>query len=82
MPNTPKPVDEPVKPVDELGRLRRENAELRRQLAEANARLTPTKRPKPERPSFGLSEGERADIEMNGQTTSPFTGERLDEDDL
>lgn len=34
----------------------------------------------PRAPRFGLSEGERADLELHGQATSPFTGERLEGD--
>lgn len=30
----------------------------------------------PRDPSFGLSEGERAELEATGRTVSPFTGER------
>lgn len=72
---------------DELERLREENARLREELAEAkaNAKPTPNTRPKPQEPSFGLSEGERADLEslearkaagerVEVAITSPFTG--------
>lgn len=31
----------------------------------------------PTRPDYGLSEGERQDLEAHGVTTSPFTGETL-----
>lgn len=68
--------------------LERENAELRaerdglRQQLEAN-NLTPGVAPvagqaaRPERPAYGLSAGEKADLEANGVTISPFTGELL-----
>jgi hypothetical protein len=29
----------------------------------------------PREPSFGISEGERSELEARGKTTSPFTGE-------
>lgn len=35
-----------------------------------------TASPKPQRPDY-LSAGEKADLEVNGVATSPFTGERL-----
>lgn len=31
----------------------------------------------PHMPSYGLSEGERADLEQRGETTSPWTGEKI-----
>jgi hypothetical protein len=34
------------------------------------------------RPSFGLSEGTRADLEQYGEARDPFTGEELTEADL
>lgn len=58
--------------------LERENAQLREKVAELEAagdgRGTA---PKPERPAYGLSAGEKADLEANGVTISPFTGELL-----
>jgi hypothetical protein len=64
--------------ASELSRLREENARLREELAEAraNEKAQPNTRPVPHEPSFGLTEGERADLEMTGTATSPFTGER------
>jgi hypothetical protein len=61
--------------------LERENAELRErvaQLEERNVTGTGASRPAPERPDYGLSEGERQALEIDGVTTSPFTGELLD----
>jgi hypothetical protein len=60
----------------ELERLRAENARLRAELdeARANAKADPNTRPEPTEPSFGMSEGERADLELTGKATSPFTG--------
>ena len=34
------------------------------------------------RPSFGISEGTRADLEQYGEVRDPFTGEQLTESDL
>jgi hypothetical protein len=34
------------------------------------------------RPSFGISEGTRADLEQYGEVRDPFTGEQLTEADL
>lgn len=34
----------------------------------------------PQQPSFGLSEGERQELEQNGSTTSPWTGRRIEGD--
>jgi hypothetical protein len=55
-----------------------EVAALREQLAaaRANAKATPNVRPKPAEPSFGISEGQRAELEQTGKTVSPFTGAR------
>ncbi|HEX6579211.1 MAG TPA: hypothetical protein VF082_12675 [Jiangellaceae bacterium] len=98
MPNpTDKPTVARTATVDdaELTRLREENARLREELAEAreNAKAVPNTRPQPVEPSFGLSEGERADLEALDQRreagekvpdtiTSPFTGRQrgVDED--
>jgi len=60
----------------EIERTRREVATL--EAAVAATRNRPGR--KPEAPSFGLSEGERQDLEANGVTTSPFTGERVEGD--
>jgi hypothetical protein len=35
---------------------------------------------KPRQPSFGMSEGERAELEANGETTSPWTGDKIEGD--
>lgn len=65
--------------------LEAENTALREQLDDMRDRLEeardgmvpkPNTRPKPTEPSFGLSEGQRAELEMNGKTVSPFTGAR------
>jgi hypothetical protein len=64
---------------DELERLRRENAELRAKLAEAGVPADPEK---PHRPSFGISEGTREELERTGKAVDPFTGEKLTKDDL
>jgi hypothetical protein len=63
-----------AKPQDEVARLRAENERLRGQLAASGAdrRLSRNRSTRP-----FLSEGERADLELNGVTNSPFTGERL-----
>jgi len=55
-------------------------AELEEQAAatERDATSTGAKRPTPQRPDYGLSEGERQALELEGVTTSPFTGEQLD----
>jgi hypothetical protein len=60
---------------DEVAQLRAENALLRDKLsaAEANAKPVPNTRPQPEEPSFGISEGQRSDLERDGKTVSPFT---------
>ena len=62
--------------ASERDRLLDENARLRAELAEAraNEKAKPNTRPVPHEPSFGLSEGERADLEMTGKSVSPFTG--------
>lgn len=62
--------------------LEQENAALRDRVAKLEA-AAPAERgvanpPRtPQRPDFGLSAGEVADLEANGVTTSPFTGEEL-----
>lgn len=55
--------------------LEQQNAELRAQLAELEG--GPARPAAPARPDYGLSEGERQDLEAHGVTTSPFTGEQL-----
>lgn len=67
--------------------LENENAELREQLAAAEERAaaadvrdvtgTGSRRPAPQRPDYGLSEGERQSLLEAGVATSPFTGEEL-----
>jgi hypothetical protein len=32
---------------------------------------------KPQAPSFGVSEGERAELEQHGETSSPWTGQKI-----
>lgn len=44
--------------------------------ARANAVAQPNSHPKPTEPSYKLSEGQRAELEMNGKAVSPFTGAR------
>lgn len=70
---TPAVAHTPESASDELARLRKENADLRAELG----RVEPEK---PHRPSFRLSEGERQDLINNGETLSPWTGERLTAD--
>lgn len=69
---------------DELERdnaeLRAENERLREQLADAQAGK-PT-RPVPTAPSFGMSEGTRAELELVEKTTDPFTGKTVTRADL
>lgn len=73
----------------ERDQLRRDNEALQRQLDDVRAQLARTTagtttaagRPREHRPSFDLSEGERADLEQRGTTTSPWTGETLIADD-
>lgn len=92
MANTPPskatpPADQPAPKDTEVQRLRAENERLRAELAEAkaNAKARPNTRPQPQEPSFGLSEGERAEMEtlrhrreagddVPDTVTSPFTG--------
>lgn len=61
--------------------LREENERLREQLADARAGKS-TARPGPVAPSFGMSEGTRADLEQVEKTTDPFTGKTVTRDDL
>jgi len=63
--------------------LTEENERLRARVAELEtAAGRPAGRPVPAQPSFGLSEGERQDIEMHGSAVSPFDGKRRGVDDL
>lgn len=55
--------------------LEADNERLRDQVAAAGA--SPARVTFPTRPAFGLSEGERQALEVEGVTNSPFTGERL-----
>jgi hypothetical protein len=67
--------------------LENENAALREQLAAAeecaaaaevrDVTGTGSRRPAPQRPDYGLSEGERQSLLESGVATSPFTGEQL-----
>jgi hypothetical protein len=62
----------------ERDQLARENEALHRQVDELRAQQQqPTGRRVAAPPSFGLSEGERHDLEVRGTTTSPWTGETL-----
>lgn len=63
-------------------RLKAENDRLRTMVNEAAEPGGHTARPVAVEPSYGMSEGQRADIEMNGVTTSPFTGRRQTAEDL
>lgn len=56
--------------------LRAENEQLRGQLVELAGR-SPARVTFPARPAFGLSEGERQDLELHGVTSSPFDGSRI-----
>jgi hypothetical protein len=65
---------------NENGELRARVRELEEQQAAAGERDvtgTGTRRPAPERPDYGLSEGERQSLLESGVATSPFTGEQL-----
>lgn len=60
-------------------RLQLENDELRERLDQLSkvaddGTTTGVVRPVPTEPSFGMTEGMRADLELNGTATSPFTG--------
>lgn len=73
-PNTP-PATPPAS--DEVTRLRAENAKLREQLAESREGGDDRfGTPKTSEPSFGMSEGQRQELELTGKTVSPFTGAR------
>jgi hypothetical protein len=58
---------------DRVAFLERENAELRQKLADGGVVL-PDTRPVHREPSWGLSEGERIELEQTGKTASPYTG--------
>lgn len=45
--------------------------------AQRNAVVLPNTHPVPHKPSFGLSEGERSELEARGHTVSPWNGDRL-----
>lgn len=64
---------QPAVDSDEVARLKAENARLRAQLAEKEG-TEGNARPEPQEPSYGISEGQRADLEQDGRTVSPFTG--------
>lgn len=62
-------------------RLQAENDALRAELdqlskvaADPAAAAAEVRARRPEEPSFGMSEGMRAELEQTGSTTSPFTG--------
>ncbi len=59
--------------------LEQENQQLRDQVAQLqrNQKSGPNTRPTPTRPSFGLSAGTAAELEMHGKAADPFTGDRL-----
>lgn len=70
-------VDEPTDgAIDE-----KVDPELQRLIDDYHARKE-ARRPKPEAPSFGISEGTRQEIEMHGKAVDPFTGKILTRDDL
>lgn len=59
-----------------VSELEEDNERLRAELAAAGGTMAGTpRRPAPVEPSFGMSEGERADLEQTGRATSPFTGD-------
>lgn len=58
---------------DRVAELEAENARLREALAASGQPAVPGK---PTEPSFGLSEGQRDELERTGRTVSPFTGAR------
>lgn len=72
-----KEVQIQTSPATEIAQLREEVARLREELARIGR---PAEAPKWERPSFGLSAGEVADLEMNGDTRNAFTGEKMTTD--
>lgn len=68
----------------ENAELTAENDRLRAELVElrSNPRVMPDTAQVRRAPSFGMSEGERSDIERTGKSVSPFTGEVLTAADL
>lgn len=62
--------------------LEAENERLRAELDQLRTERTPGARQLPSTPSFGLSEGERDEIERLGSAVSPFDGKRRTEGDL
>lgn len=67
-------------PAGELDRLRNENRALRAALGSAGVPVPDIDgagRSHPSRPSFGLSAGERSDLETNGVTTDAYSGGML-----
>jgi len=56
-----------------------ENDALKAELEQAkrDAIVRPNIKPQPTEPSFGLTEGNRDELERLGRTISPFTGARL-----
>ncbi len=66
--------DERASRVEQLAKL--SDGELNALEADIRAARTHKVR-HPSPPSFGMSEGERAELEMNGKTTSPWTGEEI-----
>lgn len=62
----------------EADELAAENERLTAALSEAqeNQKVLPNTRPQPTEPSFKLSAGQQADLEMRGHTVSPWTGAR------
>lgn len=62
----------------EVARLQQENDQLR-----AGGQVPrPNTQPVDREPSFGMSEGERQEIEATGRAHSPWTGKRRTADDL
>lgn len=63
--------------------LTEENERLTARVAELESRAANGRqRPLPDRPSFGMSEGEREEIERTGKAVSPFDGVVRTADDL
>lgn len=61
----------PGEPQSELERLQRENDDLRNRLALAGDPVAN----RPRRPSFGMAEGTREELERTGRAVDPFTGD-------
>lgn len=59
---------------EQIAALREEVGELREKLAAVGQPVDTDRKPK--EPSFGLSEGQRAELAATGRTVSPFTGAR------